>query len=251
MSKPSFIIVERRVPIQSFEDYADNHVPLSWYPVFQSARKELAQVWKLIGAETSGYNSFPLLKDVFTFADLTPFEKIKVCIVGQDPYFNLDSKTKEPQACGLSFSVKNGMEIPPSLKNIFKEIKANYPDDSRDFTSGCLHGWARQGVLLINAALTVTPGQPNSHRKFYQGFIKKVFDAIKVNNKSCIWCLWGNDAKAAAGNVSYSLNCTHPSPQSCYNNNYGQSFHGCQHFLRVNEMLIKQGREPIDWFQHE
>ena len=160
-------------------------------------------------------------------------------IIGQDPYH------QPGQAHGLSFSVQDGVALPPSLKNIFKEIE----DDLgvTPFSSGNLIRWAKQGVLLLNTVLTVRRDQPNSHKgKGWENFTTRVIELINAKTSPVVFLLWGGNAKAFEGLIDkskhYVLKSAHPSPLSAYN-----GFFGCKHFSKTNEILEKIGKKPIDW----
>lgn len=181
---------------------------------------------------------YPPSNLIFNAFNLTPFNKVKVMILGQDPYFNQD------QAMGLSFSVPNGVKIPPSLQNIFKEIK----DDLGICEPNCgdLSSWAKQGVLLLNATLSVNAGLPNSHAGFgWQIFTDAVISKISEEKNGVVFLLWGNFAKAKSKlinlNKHFILSSSHPSPLSA------RGFFGCKHFSKTNEILKSLGKSQIDW----
>ncbi len=182
---------------------------------------------------------YPSMYDIFNSMKITPLDKIKVVILGQDPYH------EQGQAMGLSFSVPKGKELPPSLKNIYKEIEAEL--DIEMGKSGDLTEWANQGVLLLNTVLTVREHQANSHankgwEEFTDGVIKKVSDLTK----NVVFLLWGANARSKKPLIDTSkhciLECAHPSPLSAYN-----GFFGCGHFISANKYLITHGKLPIDW----
>ncbi|MBR2465537.1 MAG: uracil-DNA glycosylase [Clostridia bacterium] len=182
---------------------------------------------------------YPPMKDLFNALRYTSHEGTKVVILGQDPYHG------PGQAHGLCFSVKEGVAHPPSLKNIFKELEREYGIPAP--ASGELVGWAKQGVLLLNATLSVRCGQPLSHKG--QGW-EILTDAIikKVNEKSepVVFMLWGASARAkkilVTNPAHLVLECAHPSPLSAH-----AGFFGCGHFKKANEFLASVGSEPIDW----
>lgn len=182
---------------------------------------------------------YPPRDEVFTALKLTPYKKVKVVIIGQDPYH------QKGQAHGLSFSVKEGCAIPPSLQNIYKEISSsmNVPIPK----SGDLTGWAKQGVLLLNAVLTVRDSNPNSHKgKGWETFTDRVIDLLNEHETPIVFLLWGNDAKKKAELITNPnhliLKTVHPSPLSA-----SRGFFGCNHFNLANEFLVKNGLEPIKW----
>ena len=181
---------------------------------------------------------FPPLNLIFNAFNLTPFDKVKVVILGQDPYHG------DNQAMGLSFSVPKGVKIPPSLINIYKEI---YDDlGISEPNSGDLTYWAKQGVLLLNASLSVEKGKPNSHKDFgWHLFSDAVIKKISDEKNGVIFLLWGNFAKNKANlidqNKHFILTAPHPSPLA------RGGFFGCKHFSKTNEILKKLGKNPIDW----
>ena len=189
--------------------------------------------------EYSTHVVYPDMHDIFNSMKLTPFKDIKVVIIGQDPYHEAG------QAMGLAFSVPQGVGKPPSLVNIFKEIEAELDVKMPD--SGDLTGWAKQGVLLLNAVLTVKEHQANSHKdkgweKFTDGIIKKISD----EKKSVVFMLWGANARSKKSLIDENKHCVlesaHPSPLSAYN-----GFFGNGHFIKSNGYLIKHGFLPVDW----
>lgn len=183
---------------------------------------------------------FPAGKDIFNAFNLTPFNQVKVVIIGQDPYHGSN------QAHGLCFSVLDGVKHPPSLENIFKEIKN---DLSFDYPkSGNLTNWAKQGVLLLNATLTVRQGEANSHQNIgWQKFTDAVIEKLSSENEGIVFLLWGGFAKKKGQKIDatkhHVLTCGHPSPLSA---NKGH-WYGNKHFSKTNELLQKMGEKPIDW----
>lgn len=181
---------------------------------------------------------FPPSNLIFNAFNLTPFDKVKVVILGQDPYHG------DNQAMGLSFSVPKGVKIPPSLINIYREI---YDDlGISEPNSGDLTYWAKQGVLLLNASLSVEKGKPNSHKDFgWHLFSDAVIKKISDEKNGVIFLLWGNFAKNKANlidqNKHFILTAPHPSPLA------RGGFFGCKHFSKTNEILKKLGKSPIDW----
>lgn len=188
----------------------------------------------------NGIQIFPSKQLVFNAFKHTPFEKVKVVILGQDPYHGIN------QANGLAFSVNKEVAIPPSLKNIFKELKLEYPDYKLP-NYGDLTYWADQGVLLLNATLTVEESKAGSHQnKGWEQFTDKVIEVISRERKGIIFLLWGKYASAKSKFIDsekhFILTAAHPSPLSAY-----QGFLGCNHFIKTNEILIKEGKNPINW----
>jgi len=181
---------------------------------------------------------------IFNAFNQTDFNKVKVVIIGQDPYHGPN------QAHGLSFSVQKGVPAPPSLVNIFKEIKTDLGITNQK-TMGDLTYWAQQGVLLLNATLTVRANQPNSHAGIgWQRFTDTVIQILNEQREHLVFILWGNFAKEKGMHIDSKkhliLKAAHPSPFSA-----DKGFFGCKHFSKTNEYLIKQGKTPIDWMLKE
>ena len=189
-----------------------------------------------------GKKVYPPEREIFSSLSLTPFEKVSVVLIGQDPYHG------DGQAHGLSFSVRKGIPIPPSLKNIYKELH----DDLNISipTHGCLEKWAKQGVLLLNATLTVEHSQPLSHhKKGWEEFTDACVLSLLKKKKNLVFLLWGKNAQEKA--LKYQdllqknhlvLQAAHPSPYSASN-----GFFGCHHFSKTNEYLKAHGKLGIDW----
>jgi uracil-DNA glycosylase len=189
--------------------------------------------------EYSSYTVYPSMYDIFNSMKYTSFENVKVVLLGQDPYHN------EGQAMGLSFSVPEGIDVPPSLVNMFKELKAELNVEPKK--SGDLSGWAKQGVLLLNTVLTVRAHQANSHKgKGWEQFTDGIIKKISQKKEHVVFLLWGANARSKKALIDQSkhliLECAHPSPLSAYN-----GFFGCGHFKKTNEYLLKFGKQPIDW----
>ncbi len=189
--------------------------------------------------EKKHHSIYPKGKDIFNAFHYTPFDRVKVVILGQDPYHGIG------QAHGLSFSVPNGVKQPPSLKNIFKEIAAdlNLPLP----VTGNLSPWAKQGVLLLNATLSVRVKQAGSHqKKGWEEFTNSVIQNISQKKEGVIFLLWGSFAQDKAElidkNKHHILTAPHPSPFSAY-----RGFFGCKHFSKTNKLLVDQGLKEIDW----
>ena len=182
---------------------------------------------------------FPPREKIFEAFRLTPFEKAKVVIIGQDPYHG------EGEAHGLAFSVNNGIKIPPSLKNIYKEINAEYGYEIPN--TGYLIKWAKQGVLMLNTVLTVEKDKPASHKaKGWEVFTDRVIEELNNSEQPLVFMLWGNYAKSKAQLINNPkhliLESAHPSPFSARN-----GFFGNNHFKLANDFLEKNGIEQIDW----
>lgn len=182
---------------------------------------------------------YPAKNKIFSAFKLTPFNNVKVVILGQDPYHG------EGQAHGLCFSVMPGVPTPPSLVNIYKEIKNDIGGFVPD--NGYLVPWAKQGVLLLNTVLTVREGMPNSHRSLgWEKFTDAVIKKLNESNNKIVFLLWGNNAKLKADLIDTSkhtiLFATHPSPLSATH-----GFFGCKHFSKTNEILENNNLKPINW----
>lgn len=192
---------------------------------------------------TKEYNEnviYPTQKDIFNAFTCTPFDKISVVIVGQDPYHNPN------QAHGLSFSVPDEFTLPPSLKNIYREIESDL-NIKKDFSNGNLISWAHQGVLLLNSVLTVEENKPGSHanmgwEEFTDYIIKKIVD----ERESVVFLLWGNYAKKKGSIIDRRkhlvLESSHPSPLGAY-----RGFIGCKHFSKANHYLKENNKKEINW----
>jgi uracil-DNA glycosylase len=191
----------------------------------------------------AGNKIYPKVSDIFNAFQKTPFTKVKVVILGQDPYHG------ENQAHGLSFSVQKGITIPPSLRNIYKELAADIPG----FTipdHGNLTEWAEQGVLLLNASLTVSAGIPGSHqKKGWETFTDMVIKTLSDKKEGLVFILWGAFAQAKAELIDktkhHIIKSPHPSPFSA-----DRGFFGSKPFSKTNEILKKEGKKPIDWQIH-
>lgn len=199
-----------------------------------------SQIITFLKAEKAlGKKIYPPGSLIFNAFEKTPFYEVKVVILGQDPYHN------PGQAHGLSFSVPDGIGKPPSLKNIFKEIKNDLGIPVSE--SGNLESWANQGVLLLNASLTVRENEPGSHGKIgWLQFTDNVIKKISDNKEGIIFLLWGAFAQQKQALIDetkhFVLKAAHPSPFSA-----DKGFFGCKHFSKTNELLMKQNKIPIDW----
>jgi uracil-DNA glycosylase len=188
----------------------------------------------------AGNKIYPKGADIFNAFNRTPFDKVEVVLLGQDPYHG------EHQAHGLSFSVQKGITIPPSLKNIYKELTT----DILGFITpkhGDLTNWAEQGVLLLNASLTVRAGMPGSHqKKGWETFTDTVIKTVSDKKEGIVFILWGAFAQAKAELIDttkhHIIKSPHPSPFSA-----DRGFFGSKPFSKTNEILVKEGKKPIDW----
>lgn len=188
---------------------------------------------------------YPAPKNIFRAFDLCPFDKVKVVILGQDPYHG------EHQANGLAFAVDAGTRLPPSLQNIFKELETDCGHRMSTRLAaerqGDLSRWAKQGVLLLNATLTVRAHAPGSHQdRGWEEFTDAVIRALSEERTGLVFMLWGNYAKAKGAHIDRTkhlvLESPHPSPFSAHS-----GFFGCRHFSKANAYLISHGETPIDW----
>ncbi|MBR5930421.1 MAG: uracil-DNA glycosylase [Lachnospiraceae bacterium] len=196
-------------------------------------------LYKTINEEYRTQTVYPAADDLFNAFHFTPLSKVKVVILGQDPYHN------EGQAHGLCFSVKKGVEIPPSLVNIYKELHDDLGCSIPDH--GYLKKWADQGVLLLNTVLTVRAHEANSHRGLgWEEFTDAAIRILNEQDRPIVFMLWGSPARAKKEMLTNPkhliLEAPHPSPLSAY-----RGFFGCRHFSKCNAFLIKNGLDPIDW----
>lgn len=207
---------------------------------FFASQTSLPSILEAIDTLSETETIYPHPNDLFRVFELAPSD-IKVVILGQDPYYN------PGQATGLAFSVKTDIKTPPSLKNIFKELKS---DLNIDRTNSDLSDWHKQGVFLLNTALTVVEQKPNSHKKMWKEFTNDLLKYLTAKNPDILYVMWGNNAQehgkfieelspSADKLISYS---SHPSPLSARH-----SFFGSKPFSWVNEKLVEQGKTPINW----
>jgi uracil-DNA glycosylase len=194
---------------------------------------------KLVDEERRRCSVFPNRALVFDAFRLTPFEDVKVVLMGQDPYHG------PGQAHGLSFSVPSGIKLPPSLRNILLELKREFPKS--DFQSGNLEKWAEQGVFLINSVLTVRQKEPASHQKIgWETFTDETITQLSEKREHLVFLLWGKHAQSKSSLINSEkhlvLKAPHPSPFSAH-----KGFFGCNHFTKTNDYLAQHKIEPIDW----
>ena len=199
----------------------------------------MAELRQFLVAEKQKYTVYPPGGLIFNAFSQTPFPQVKVVILGQDPYHG------PKQAHGLSFSVQKGITLPPSLKNIFAELHADLGCPLPNH--GDLTSWAKQGVLLLNTALTVRHRKPNSHRgKGWERFTDKVIQLLAEKTKNIVFVLWGRQAGEKAGMIDQNkhliLRSPHPSPYSA-----DRGFFGSKPFSKINNYLQLNGKKPIDW----
>ena len=206
-------------------------------PLF--ADEKYQKIRRFLIDEYNTHTVYPDMYDLYNCFRFTPFEKLRVVLLGQDPYHNVG------QAHGLCFSVKDGVAKPPSLENIFKELKSDIGCDLP--RSGDLTKWAKEGVLLMNTSLSVREHQANSHSKCgWAWFTDSVIKLISERKENVVFILWGGNARSKKplidGKKHLILESVHPSPLSAYN-----GFFGCKHFSKTNEYLTANGLPPIDW----
>lgn len=212
----------------------------SWYELLKDEfdKDYFKKLQLFLDDEYKNYQVYPSQQNIFNALNHLPFDKIKVVIIGQDPYH-------EPgQAQGLAFSVPENVQIPPSLVNIFKEIEDDL--NVKCLKNGNLERWANQGILLLNTVLTVRRGQANSHKdKGWKNLTRKIIQLVGHRQKPAVFMLWGAYAQSFAPLIAPQhlvLKAPHPSPLSAY-----RGFFGCKHFSKCNEFLRSHNEEPIDW----
>ena len=225
-------------------------IELSWKEKLQSefVQPYFIDLTTFVKKEYQEGTVYPAPKDIFRAFDLCPFEKVEVVILGQDPYHG------ERQANGLAFAVGEKETVPPSLKNIFKEIESDLGDRAKSEEvlrpagrSGDLSRWTKQGVLLLNSTLTVRAHAAGSHQtRGWELFTDAAIRALSDEREHLVFMLWGNYAKAKGAYIDRSkhlvLEAPHPSPFSANN-----GFFGCKHFSKANNYLIAHGKTPVDW----
>jgi uracil-DNA glycosylase len=220
-----------------------HHLDHQWQSILKT--QELLPYYQnlssLLQAEASTQDVFPPQSLIFSALEQTPLENVRVVILGQDPYH------KPGQAHGLAFSVNHGVKVPPSLKNIHKELHADLGITPPDH--GNLLGWARQGVLLLNSSLTVRKGEAGSHAKLgWQILTDALIGAVSREREGVVFLLWGSNAHSKEALIDTDRHCVlkavHPSPLSAY-----RGFFGCGHFRQTNNYLQKQGHHTIAWEQ--
>ena len=213
----------------------------SWYKALgqEFEKPYFEDIRAFVRKEYSEKTIFPPARNIFKAFNSTPFNKVKVVIIGQDPYHG------EGQAHGLCFSVNYGVDVPPSLKNIFKEIEQDLNIPIPD--SGNLQNWADEGVLLLNSVLTVQEGKAHSHKGIgWEKFTDQAIQKLSVERHGLVFLLWGNSAQEKEKLIDLDkhlvLKSVHPSPLSAYN-----GFFGCKHFSQVNKYLKATNKKTIDW----
>ena len=218
------------------------HIGNDWDTILspEFASESYLRLREFLKREYATKRIYPDMYDIFNALKYTAYKDVKCVILGQDPYHG------EGQAHGLSFSVRQGVQPPPSLVNIFKEIYDDLGIDNRG-GSGDLTCWAKQGVLLLNAALTVREGQANSHHGMgWEQLTDAIIMHLNEREQPMVFLLWGSNARAKASFITNPkhliLQCPHPSPLSA-----SRGFFGCRHFSKTNAFLTANGMTPIDW----
>ena len=214
-------------------------VPETYEELFSDTIEELEDIH--IYLEKRKY--YPSHNKIYAALEKTPIDKVRVLIMGQDPFHTTSAKTKKGIAQGLSFSVDKSENIPPSTKNIYKELETDI-EGFKIPKHGDLSNWTKEGVMLLNATLTVAPGEANSHKGIWIPFVSELIKFIIRNRPNIIVFLWGKDAlkyKGAFGKKAHILECGHPSPFSV------KFFTGNSHFSKANKILTDLGEDPINW----
>jgi uracil-DNA glycosylase len=220
---------------------AEPRIEKEWLEVLRSEfdKPYFTELKAFLTEEKKQYRVYPPGSRIFAAFDYTPFSKVKVVILGQDPYHG------DGQAHGLCFSVPDGIALPPSLVNIYKELSTDLGIAVPK--SGNLENWAKQGVLLLNATLTVRANQAGSHQRHgWENFTDEVIRQLSARHTGLVFILWGSYAQAKESLIDTSrhfiLKAVHPSPLSVY-----RGFFGCRHFSKTNELLMRAGKAPVDW----
>ena len=212
-----------------------------WLPYLKPefSKEYYKNLYNFVKEQYATHIIYPPSEVIFNALKYTSLSDVKVVLLGQDPYH------EEGQAHGMSFSVKPGIKTPPSLQNMYKEIKDEYGYEIPN--NGYLMKWAEQGVLLLNTVLTVKSGAANSHKnKGWEQFTDAIIETVNKQDRPIVYFLWGSNARAKKNLITNPkhlvLETVHPSPLSAYN-----GFFGCGHFKKANEYLEKNGIVPIDW----
>src|SRR5258708_2636116 len=217
-----------------------DQIPVSWRaaPAAEFDKPYFKKLVEFVNPERESHTVFPPAADVFNALKFTPYEKMNVLLLGQDPYHD------DGQAHGLCFSVRPGVKPPPSLMNMFKELKSDLGCTIPN--NGCLEPWAKQGVLLLNAVLTVRAHEPNSHKgKGWETFTDAAIDAANARDDPVVFVLWGAYAQKKGKRIDATKHpvvlCAHPSPLSA------KKFFGSKPFSQINNLLKEHGKSGIDW----
>lgn len=215
----------------------------TWIEFFEQEKKKeyFPKITQFLEKEkVDGQTVYPPHEDILSAFNYTPFDKVKVVILGQDPYHGPN------QAHGLAFSVNKGVKVPPSLVNIYKELKTDIAGFERP-SHGYLADWAEQGVMLLNNVLTVRKSEAHSHAGIgWETFTDNAIECLNRHKEGLVFLLWGSPAQKKGANIDVTkhtvLKSVHPSPLSAY-----RGFLGCGHFSKTNEILRKQGQTEINW----
>ena len=216
-------------------------IKTDWNDILQGEfnKPYFKELMKFVDEEYDTKTVYPPKEEIFNALSYTSYKDVKVVILGQDPYHGYN------QAHGLSFSVKDNVKTPPSLVNIYKELKQENLIDAIPKT-GNLESWAKQGVLLLNAVLTVREGEPNSHKnKGWETLTDKIISSLSDRDEPVVFLLWGNYARAKKSIIDekhYVLEAAHPSPLSA-----SRGFLGCDHFIKTNKILKELNKKEINW----
>jgi len=212
-----------------------------WYDLLkiEYEKQYFVDIMNFLEKELVSKTIFPPKEEIFTALEKLPYDEVKVVIIGQDPYHSVG------QAHGLAFSVNEGVKLPPSLKNIYQEIRSDL--GIQPLSHGNLERWAKQGVLLLNATLTVQADLAGSHqKKGWETFTDSAIKAVANEKEHVVFLLWGNYAQQKAQYIDRTkhlvLTAVHPSPLSAH-----RGFFGCKHFSQTNQYLTEHGLEPINW----
>lgn len=225
-----------------------NEVKTNWKNILETclSNSQSEDINKFLKDESATFTVYPPIKNIFNAFNFFDFEELEIIIIGQDPYHGPN------QANGLCFSVNDGIKIPPSLINIFKEIHNNMGIPYKLPKSGNLEHWANQKILMLNKTLTVRESKPNSHIQYWHNFTRNIIEHILYHTDNKIFVLWGNNAKSIKKNIPQQilnkhifLESTHPSPLSA---NRG-GFFGCNHFSKINTILEKENKKIINWLK--
>lgn len=243
--KPIIRIKKMITEDMTVRQVVDNGAPSGWEQVFEGTKDTLYHISDILKKEEEQNGHWvPRKIDLFRALEIIHPRDVRVCIIGMDPYHSVGANG--PHAMGLAFSVKRGEKIPPSLRTIFFELA----DSVKGFkipTHGDLSSWSHQGVLLLNACLTVQIGKSGSHKNMWGALTQEILRYLSSISPNCVYLLWGKRAQELqqyiSGNATI-FTAPHPSP---LNNGRDVTFKGCNHFNKVNDILISRGQEPIDW----
>jgi len=236
-----FVEPEDGLQVTRLPDNLQIELPATWAPYLSSelSKPYMGELLSYLVARSKQARIYPSVNDWLRALDITPLSKVKVVIIGQDPYHQPN------QAHGLCFSVKKGVKTPPSLVNIYKELSSDLGIEPSRY--GFLESWAEQGVLMLNSVLTVEDSTPNAHKdKGWERFTDKIIEVVSRESEHVVFLLWGSYAQKKGVAIDKSKHCIlkapHPSPLSAH-----RGFLGCKHFSQTNAYLASHGIEPIEW----